>query len=1095
VNASEADAAARDRIATDLDSTLFVEAGAGTGKTTALVGRIVELVASGRAVLSGIAAITFTEAAASELRDRLREALETLAATGDIPRSTRAADAVAELDAAAISTLHGFAQRILADHPFEAGLPPTFEVFDEIRSAVAFDERWRTFVDELLADEELQPVVRRALVTGVRLDQLRRIAAELNRNWDLLVDHPPTALVPPPIDPSMVLAALDEAVSHRLECRDDDDKLAVHLDALVEVGQRVRTADGELELLDLLVRHERWTCRNGRKENWDGAESPVRDALERAQRARDELVSRVQRAALGRLLVALAGLTLDGAEARRAEGGLEFHDLLVQARALLRDHPPVTAQLHETYTHLLIDEFQDTDPIQLELAVRIATGRAGEGDWNEWPVPAGRLFFVGDPKQSIYRFRRADVEVFLDARHRYGDEPVQLTRNHRSVPDIVDWVNQSFAPLIGDGATSSQPAYLALDPHRRRHVGVDAPAVVVLGDEAEGVLVADVRAAEADELVDMIARVGDEKWPVGDDGRPAERRDICILVPSRTTLPALERALDRRGVPYRVESSSLVYGSSEVRELLNVLRAIDDPTDELALVASLRSPWFGCGDDDLVEFRAAGGRWDLRHPGADELGADHPVLEGIASLRRLHDQRWWRDASGLISQVLVERRAFELGLDERRPRDAWRRLRFVVDQARAFTDAYGTDLRRYLAWAELQSADDARVVESVLPESDDDAVRIMTIHAAKGLEFPVVALAGLGTEDRRAIGVDVLWGDDGPQVKLKKGSVSDGYQEAADREDQRQAEEQLRLLYVASTRARDHLIVSLHHKARLRCHAARLHATAEATAAPAVQLEPRGPRPAATAPAPSRPTPHEVDDERRARADWMDARTLRLASTEPRAVAATGIRRLVELAAPQTALDADDGADEPVVPSRRGRAGTAVGRAVHAVLQTVDLATGDGLAAVARAQASAEGVVERADEIERLSRLALAAPIVRRAAATRHWRELYVGVPVGSRVLEGFVDLLLDGDEGGGDDGLTVVDYKTDSVASDADLDRVAASYRWQAAAYAVALEAALDRPVRRCVLLFLRGGQAVERDVDDLGAAKADVRRALGAT
>ena len=273
--------------------------------------------------------------------------------------------------------------------------------------------------------------------------------------------------------------------------------------------------------------------------------------------------------------------------------------------------------------------------------------------------------------------------------------------------------------------------------------------------------ISQVRAGEAEEIAATIGRVRDEGWPVGPDQTPATLGDVCVLIPTRTSLPAIERALDERGLPYRVESSSLVYASAEVRDLLNVLRAVDDPTDEVAVVAALRSAWFGCGDDDLYEFHTAGGRWDHRAAAPESLAPDHPVVAGLAALGDLHRRRWWHDASGLIEQVLVERRAFELGLDERRPRDVWRRLRFVLDQARQFTDAYGADLRRYLAWADLQSAEDARVVEAILPETDDDAVRIMTVHASKGLEFPVVVLAGLNTEYRvRGVGVDVLWGDD-----------------------------------------------------------------------------------------------------------------------------------------------------------------------------------------------------------------------------------------------------------------------------------------------------------------------------------------------
>ncbi|HVN50252.1 MAG TPA: UvrD-helicase domain-containing protein, partial [Acidimicrobiales bacterium] len=767
------DRAARDRIHTELDETLFVEAGAGTGKTTALVDRIVQLIVTGRAELHGIAAITFTEAAAGELRDRVREQLERVSADGEGEAARLAAAAVAEIDTAALTTLHGFAQRILAEHPFEAGLPPGFDVFDEIRSSVAFDERWATFLDDLLDDPAMRSTLQHALVAGVRLDQLRAVAAELNRNWDLVADRPPAPTATARIDAAPVLAGLDAAMSSTGSCHDPDDRLLVHVAGLDGYRRRLAAASTELEVLELLAGRPPIAAKGlGRKDQWDGHVESVRDALADAQFAADEVVERVVQASLAGLLVGLGRLTLSSADERRREGCLEFHDLLVQARTLLRTHPEVRAQLHASYTHLLVDEFQDTDPIQLELAVRIASDGPPGGDesvdWRQWEVPRGRLFFVGDPKQAIYRFRRADIGVFLDARGRYADEPVQLTRNHRSRPAVVAWVNEVFRELMGDGSDGSQPAYAELVAHRAedhpddeadddaddhpddpgddRDDGpgaVRAPAVVWFGQAHVDEAMASIRATEADEVAATVARIRDEGWTIGDGGdrRAAQLADITILIPTRTALPPLERALDRVGLPYRVESSSLVYASPEVRDLLNVLRAVDDATDQVAVVAALRSAWFGCGDDDLLEFHLAGGRWDPRAEPPEELGDDHPVVAGLRSLRSLHDRRWWHDASGLIELVLAERRAFALGLDERRPRDTWRRLRFVVDQARAFTDAYGADLRRYLAWADLQRADDARVVEAILPDTDDDAVRIMTVHASKGLEFPVVVLA------------------------------------------------------------------------------------------------------------------------------------------------------------------------------------------------------------------------------------------------------------------------------------------------------------------------------------------------------------------
>ena len=197
---------------------------------------------------------------------------------------------------------------------------------------------------------------------------------------------------------------------------------------------------------------------------------------------------------------------------------------------------------------------------------------------------------------------------------------------------------------------------------------------------------------------------------------------------------------------YRVESSSLVWGTQEVRDLLAVLQAVDDPTDEVALVAALRSPALVCTDADLVEYRQAGGRWTVRAACPEVLGTGHPVCRALDVLRGLHERRWWEGVGAIVERGARELRFFELAFAHPRPRDHWRRLRFVLDQALAFEEAGGRTLRQFVEWAEQQGADEARVREPVLADADDDAVRILTVHGAKGLEFPIVVLTGLNRE-------------------------------------------------------------------------------------------------------------------------------------------------------------------------------------------------------------------------------------------------------------------------------------------------------------------------------------------------------------
>jgi ATP-dependent exoDNAse (exonuclease V) beta subunit len=1094
------DAAAREAIRTRLDATLFVEAGAGTGKTAALVERVVALVTAPNdpVPMRFVAAITFTEKAAAELRDRIRRELERHGATG----------ALEELDAAAICTLHSFAQRILTEFPIEAGLPPRVEIRDEISSRVAFEDRWRGFVDVLLDDPALESAILVMLAAGVRLDHLRAVAEVLDDNWDLLdrIGPPPEL---PPMELDGWLDELDAVCAAAADCRDPDDLLCARLGELAEYGNRLRRAFDDSERIRLLREPKpSFRVNSGRKGNWPDVDA-VRSAVARLGAARKELVDEVLDGAIKQVVAALARCTAAGVAARRAAGELEFHDLLVLARSLLRDPAHgerARARLRDRYRRILVDEFQDTDPIQVEIAALLGADdpAAGTRPWHEITVEPGRLFFVGDPKQSIYRFRRADIATFLTAATRFADGgPLHLTSNFRTVPRVLAFVNSVFDELIRPHP-GSQPAYRALHPARP-----DTPDTRVLllgaGAHDDKPDAATLREREAYDVAAVVQQAIAERWPVHDPrtGEPRDARlgDVCILLPARTSLPYLERALDDAAVAYRAETSSLVYGSREVRDLLAALRAVDDPTDSLALVTALRSSLFGCGDDDLFTYHVEhGGRWDVRVDPPAGLPAAHPVADAMRFLGALHGARVWSGPSELLERIVRDRHVIEVAALGGRFRDVARRVRFVVDQARAFADAEGGTLRDYLAWAELQGTEGARVVEAVLPETDDDAVRILTIHGAKGLEFPIVVCSGMTTAAvvaaRRP---QVLFpAEGGYAVRLHRDVQTASFELHQPIDEQMGFHEKLRLLYVACTRARDHLVVSAHRRARelddldpaRRTHAELIWEAARRARWEAFAAAAPAPPPAA---APAREGAEDPDAWEAERAGaFAQGRRRAYVSATTLARRAEGERVGAETPAPGPGDPglAKEPRDLELPPWNKGRYGTAIGRAVHAVLQTVDLATGAALAETCAAQAAAEGVLGQEETITALARAALESAVVRRAASREYWRETYVAVPLDGITLEGYVDLVFRDD-----DGLVVVDYKTDAV-SGAELDARLAHYRVQAAAYAVATGLATGEHVVRCVLCLLdpAGAREVVVDGDDLTAGIAEVRRLAAA-
>ena len=1083
------DQADRDLVTDELDTTLFVEAGAGSGKTTALVGRVVNLVLSG-VPISEIAAITFTEKAAAELRHRIRERL--LAAS-----ATRAEAALADLDAAPIGTLHAFARRLLGEFPIEAELPPRFEVLDEVQSATAFHERFTDFLEALLDDTASVRLVELCQYDNFGVEKgVRRMADDFQSNWDL-VDERVGATAPPPVDHTAIQAGLAAAcasvAAFEAPPADSQEKViaafARHAEVLatpLPFGELLRV------LLAIAGAKAQGNAANWKKHHRDdsviGAYKAAVAAAATSATAGLARCNEERRLTLGAVL---REFTLSSVNARREDGSLEFHDLLVLSRRLLREHEGVRRSLHARYTHLLLDEFQDTDPIQLELAVRITAPPDGQpADWTLLQPLPGRLTVVGDPKQSIYRFRRADIAQFLRAREQIGARGATLSANFRSTRPVIDWVNHTMSSLIrfDEGV---QPGYQPLTAARVG--GHDHGTVVMLGTEAHtdlGRAYAEVlREREAADVAAAVVQALAEGWPVwrDDPGRKSEGSvaggiercrpgDIAILLPSRLSLPTLQAALARADVPYRAENSSLVYAAPEVRAIMLALRAADDPTDELAIVSALRTPLFGCSDRHLYEWKVSHGRrWRLFDI-PDEL-ADHPVGAALRCLGEVNRLIPYSTPSELIAWLVRERAVMELALAGPDSRDVWRRVRFVVDQARAWSEAGGHGVRRYLLWTKLQGDEGRFVAETVLPETDHDVVRIMTVHAAKGLEFPITIVSGLTSPGRSSTGRRVIWTTDSWALSEPDDPT---YEQFAPIDEAMGEAERRRLLYVACTRAMDHLVVSCHRPP-----------TSKGSAASAIAAAAEGAGHLAFTPGAHVLTRDATvagelpwADEGAWAAEW--SHTLARAS-RPAALGATSLA--ARLTAVADAGTAKDPVDLDLPPWQRGRYGTAVGRAVHAVLQFADLVDGHDIPALAAAQAAAEGVFGHERTIARLARSALQAPAVAAGARGKHWRELFVATMVGTTVVEGYIDLLVDDPA----QGLVVVDYKTDQVSPGPDrADRIR-RYGHQLAAYGVALEQLLGRPIAGGVLVMCNPSGAAEQvEIPDWAALQEGLRTEL---
>jgi ATP-dependent exoDNAse (exonuclease V) beta subunit len=883
------DPEARELIATALDTTLIVEAAAGTGKTTALVGRIVRIIAEGKADVGAIVAVTFTEKAAGELKLRLRERLDRarVAAGHDAEQRKLLDQALTQLEEAHVGTIHAFCADLLRERPVEAGVDPLFEVLTEPASARLFDEAFGRWLQEALADppEGVRRALRRSAFGGEDgpVDRLRKAAWELAQWRDFTAPWTRN-----PFDREAEIHALVSRLHEVAELTrgpaSKDDPLFTGTDPVRRLSDEIRLQqtfgdvgavdyDGwEAGLVDLSRDRVVANVKQGRGASYrdrvprDGVLAALTDL-----RARLDQFRMAADADLAALLQQELRGALERYEEIKAKGGaLDFLDLLLVARNLVRDNRHVREGFQQRFKRIFVDEFQDTDPLQAEILLLLAADDPGETDWRKARPLPGRLFLVGDPKQSIYRFRRADVAIYREVCRRvrdWGATLLHLTTSFRGVPEIQSFVNAAFAPVMTGDDLTLQAEYVPLARHRPALDG--QPSIVALpvphpyarryvtGRAIEQSLPGAVGA-----LVDWI--VNQSKWKVTERSGSApvsvSAKHICLLFrrfvswESDVTRPYVE-ALEARGIAHVLVGGKAFHEREEVEAIRAALTAIEWPDDELSVFATLRGPFFAIGDEDLLEWahhfgRRAGDRFvrgsfhpfrvpavfdentpeeiaGLGSPISDRASAGpahlRPIAEALWLLRRLHRHRNYvhKDdsaqatglpertsggVSGTLQELLAATRA-HVGFALRTGGEqALANVLHIAELARQYEMGGGISFRGFVEELRV-AAETAQASEAPILEEDSDGVRMMTVHKAKGLEFPVVILADLTCRLSRPDAG--RWIDpSGSLCALKLGGwaptdlLLHGYEEAA-----RDKAEGERLAYVAATRARDVLVV------------------------------------------------------------------------------------------------------------------------------------------------------------------------------------------------------------------------------------------------------------------------------------------------
>src|SRR6266852_132271 len=614
------DQPARARIRGDLDATLIVEAAAGTGKTTELIERILALIQRGHSSLERILAVTFTEFAAGEMKLRLRTELEKARKGASIEERDRLTAALAKLEVAPIGTIHSFCADLLREWPVEARVDPVFEIVaDESRNQL-FGQAFDAWFQRVLGDppEGVRRFLRRR-VRGKDLpprEQLKRAGLDLLEHRDF--DAPWSR---PPFDRSAGIARTVERLGELAEfasrVQDGQDKLAQSLgelrnwldDLRRREGVRSRDEDGlEAGLCDLSHRYAIWNKGPGRGK-WlaDGLERKSVAALRDAVKADlDAFLEQSDADLAAALREELRPLCAAYEELKLQSGCLDFLDLLLRARDLVRDQPKVRQELQQRFTHVLVDEFQDTDPLQAEILLLLAANNPAEADWRQARPIAGKLFLVGDPKQSIYRFRRADIALYEEVKGvllARGAEMVHLTTSFRSVPGIQEAVNAAFAPRMTGG---TQATYVPLDRFRAppegrpQVIALPAPRLYSTWGRIVHEKIEESYPDAVAAFIDFLINRSGWKVTERDEGVrqvPLEARHVCLLFKRMrnwdgdVTRPYV-RALEARRIPHVLVGGRSYHSREEVLAIRNAAQAIEWPDDEVSVFATMRCCFF-----------------------------------------------------------------------------------------------------------------------------------------------------------------------------------------------------------------------------------------------------------------------------------------------------------------------------------------------------------------------------------------------------------------------------------------------------------------------------------------------------------------------
>ncbi len=1067
------DSAERNKVVTEIDDSYIVEAGAGTGKTSLLLKRVKNIIMSEKAKLNEIVIITFTEKAAAELKIKLRNELETAYRKEGTRKSKIIEHALEDFERGNISTIHSFAASMLRERPVEASVDPQFKVADELTLSLLFDEAWKKWLD--MEMEYSASPLKKALRFGVTLGSIKEVAQNILANRELYKGKPSKA------DASLssflkeyeknAVKLMDLGSKH---CTNEEDKGYQQIHQLYHYLQGLKQSKTEDKVLAIIEMHI--SRRSGNKKNWDPEEtcSEVKDIFERFGNEIEDFKKKIAQDICAELADWLGGFLTYFDLEKREKGYLDFEDLLIYARDMLRgerNNKEARRYFQNRYKYIFVDEFQDTDPLQTEIIFFLSEEVPEASRWNNVKVKTGKLFIVGDPKQSIYRFRRADIEIYNQAKNLLLERGKQsnIQVNFRSVPSIITWVNNFFSDLIKREADYDfQPDYIPIEANRKE---IQKPGSVIMVTPPEGIIeekrnINEMRELESRYVASLIRYVVDhKKWKVFNKRdrclRETRFSDFAILLRKTTGIEHYEYSFRNFDIPYRIVGSKHFYKKQEVISLLSVLKAIDNPSDELSIVCALRSEFFSHSDEEIFLFKESGGDFNyLRNKKLNDK-----ISISLNVLHKLHSERNKRGIPLLLMDLFHQTKVIELNYLKPLGEQRVANLLKILDMARTHERTELSNFKNFTKWLDEMQVEEREVEESPISEEDDDAVRMMTIHKAKGLEFPYVILGMLesSTRKKNKFLVDRLHG----RFEFMLGDLEPAsFEQLKELEEKREDAEEKRIFYVAATRAREKLVLPIFSKnkaggiityleGRIPENKRDLRGKEEQAIfffdECSLNLQTKETQPFKTK-FQDQYLQNDFSKIIERKENWLSYLSdLKKSAGEGwKLKSATSVKEELLLGKESGTIKKED-------------RGIEIGKAVHAILSEIDLIKPKDIEKWSQFKVLQSAVPNIAKKVSILVQNAFGMPTLKEAAMNRYFKEVPFSIAVSNTILEGNIDLLYEKDG-----AFIAADYKTDKVANDLEIGERMKHYKVQAAVYAYALSKILEKNIKEIHFLFL---------------------------